>query len=256
MDNHSQNGSLRTDHIQAGYNGHAVLDDLSLDIHQGSGKSTLLKTMGRLLRPRAGNVYLDGKLVSKLSTREVARRMAILPQYQTTPPGLTVRELVEQGRYAHSGPLRMLQQQDHESIDRALALTRTMAFADRPVESLSGGERQRVWIALILAQDTPILLLDEPTTFLDIGHQLEVLELVERLNKEQQLTIVLVLHDLNHAARYAHRMIVLNEGTVIADGTPTDVLKVDLLADIFRVRAKVTIDEDYQVPVFMPTATI
>lgn len=257
---------LQADRIQVGYNGKPVLDDLSIEIQpgsvtalvgpNGSGKSTLLKTMGRLLRPRIGEVYLDGKLISQMATREIARRMAILPQYQTTPPGITVRELIEQGRYAHSGPLSMLRGQDHDAIDRAMTLTHTTDFANRPVESLSGGERQRVWIALVLAQNTPILLLDEPTTFLDIGHQLEVLELVERLNREQQLTIVLVLHDLNQAARYADRMIVLKKGCIVADGAPIDVLTVDLLADVFRVQAQVTVHVERQCPICVPVASL
>ncbi|MEM7803159.1 MAG: ABC transporter ATP-binding protein [Chloroflexota bacterium] len=262
MDHLQKKISLQANSIQVGYAGKTVLDELSLDIVQGdvtalvgpngSGKSTLLKTLARLLRPTLGEVYLDGRLISRMATREVARQMAILPQQQIAPAGLTVRELIEQGRFAHSGPLRMFQKQDHEAIDRAIEVTRTGQFVNRPVESLSGGERQRVWIAVILAQDTPILLLDEPTTFLDIGYQLDVLALVEELNQEHGLTIVLVLHDLNQAARYASRLIVLNKGAIYADGPPADVLTAELLADVFRVRAQIITYPEQNVPICIP----
>src|SRR4051794_20110331 len=210
---HRNGAVLRADDLKVGYNERIVIADLVLTIARGgitalvgpngSGKSTLLKTLARLLKPSSGAVYLNGTAIPRLPSAAVARDIAVLPQGPVAPAGLTVGELVEQGRYPHAGPLRMLRHQDHEAIHEALALTEMETFTHRPLDSLSGGERQRAWIALALAQATPILLLDEPTTFLDIGHQLEVLELVRRLNRERGMTIMLVLHDLNQAARYA-----------------------------------------------------
>lgn len=256
--------SLSAQELQVGYLERTVIDRLSLDIKQGeitalvgpngSGKSTLLKTLARLLKPSQGRVLLDGKAIHKLSTTEVAQQLAILPQGPSAPHGLTVSELVEQGRYPHVGALRMLKQQDQEAIHRALTLTNMTSFVNRPIDNLSGGERQRAWIALTLAQDTPTLLLDEPTTFLDIGHQLEVLELVQQLNRERGMTIILVLHDLNQAARYAHRMVVLNQGMIVADGTPHDVLTPDLLASVFKVKVNIVADPATGTPVCLPYA--
>jgi iron complex transport system ATP-binding protein len=263
MKNHS---TLQARSIEIGYGEGPVLESLSLEIQpghvtalvgpNGSGKSTLLKALARLLKPRSGAVYLDGKAIARLPTAELARRLAILPQSPATPAALTVRELVEQGRYPHSGPLRMLRQQDHAAIHRALTLTRTLDFADRGLDSLSGGERQRAWIALTLAQDTSILLLDEPTTFLDIRHQLEILELVEQLNRDQGMTIVMVLHDLNQAARYAHRMLVLEQGRILADGAPVEVLTADLLETVFRVRAHIITNPESGTPLCLPYAAL
>lgn len=254
--------ALAAEQIGVGYSERAVLHDLSLHIRHGqitalvgpngSGKSTFLKTLARLLQPSKGTVLLDGKAIHTLSTAQVARQMAILPQGPTAPHGLTVRELVEQGRYPHVGALRMLKMQDHAAIDTALALTHMTEFAHRSLDNLSGGERQRAWIALTLAQDTPVLLLDEPTTFLDIGHQLEILELVQKLNRERGMTIVLVLHDLNQAARYADRMVVLKRGAIIADGAPSTVLTPRLLATVFGVRANIVIDPASGTPVCLP----
>jgi iron complex transport system ATP-binding protein len=258
--------TLAAHNLAVGYLERQVIDGLSLNIRQGqitalvgpngSGKSTLLKTLARLLKPASGTVLLDGKAIHTLSTTQVARQMAILPQGPGAPPGLTVRELVEQGRYPHVGALRMLGRQDHEAIQQALVLTNMTDFIHRPLDNLSGGERQRAWIALTLAQDTPTLLLDEPTTFLDIGHQLEVLELVQRLNRERGMTIVLVLHDLNQAARYADRMVVLNQGAMVADGAPRDVLTVPLLADVFGVQVNIITDPASGTPVCLPFAVV
>lgn len=252
--------------LQVGYGACPVISGLEVAVTpgtitalvgpNGSGKSTLLKTLARLLKPSGGVVLLDGKAISQMSTDAVARQLAILPQGPSAPPGITVRELVEQGRFPHVGALRMLKQQDHATITAALELTGMSDFAHRPVDGLSGGERQRAWIALTLAQDTPILLLDEPTTFLDIGHQLEVLDLVQRLNEQRQMTIVLVLHDLNQAARYAHRMVALNQGVIVADGEPSAVLTAPFLADVFNVRAHIVSDPERGTPVCLPYATV
>ncbi len=257
---------LTAERVEVGYQAAPVIKALSLTIEQGtvtalvgpngSGKSTLLKTLARLLKPSGGAVLLDGKALHTMSTTAVARELAILPQGPSAPPGITVRELVEQGRFPHVGALRMLKQQDHATIADALRLTAMSDFVHRPVDSLSGGERQRAWIALTLAQDTPILLLDEPTTFLDIGHQLEVLDLVQRLNRQRAITIVLVLHDLNQAARYADRMVVLNRGAIVADGEPGAVLTPALLAEVFKVKAHIVSDPAYGTPLCLPYAAL
>jgi iron complex transport system ATP-binding protein len=258
--------ALQGDDLQVRYGERIVIEGLSLTITHGeitalvgpngSGKSTLLKALARLLKPSSGTVYLDGAAISRLPTAQVARQLAILPQSPVAPAGLTVSELVEQGRYPHAGPLRMLRRQDYAAMQEALELTAMTDFAHRPLDSLSGGERQRAWIALALAQATPILLLDEPTTFLDIGHQLEVLTLVRRLNQERGLTIILVLHDLNQAARYAHRMIALNEGQIVADGTPIEVLTPALLASVFGVHANIITDPASHTPICLPYANV
>lgn len=252
--------------LRVGYGDHAVIDGLALEIAtgtitalvgpNGSGKSTLLKTLARLLKPSGGAVYLDGKAISSMPTAAIARDLAILPQGPSAPAGLTVRELVEQGRFPHVGALRMLRYQDHAAITAALELTGMREFAHRPIDGLSGGERQRAWVALTLAQETPILLLDEPTTFLDIGHQLEVLDLVRQLNQERAMTIVLVLHDLNQAARYSQRMVALQQGRVVADGAPKAVLTPVLLEQVFGVRANIVIDPASGTPVCLPYAVV
>ena len=222
----------------------------------GSGKSTVLKALARLLKPAAGAVLLDGRAIAQLPTREVARRLGILPQAPVAPAGLTVRELVEQGRFPHLGLLRLPRAHDEAAIRDALAVTGLTDFADRPLETLSGGERQRAWIALVLAQTTPVLLLDEPTTFLDIGHQLEVLELVRRLPKERGMTVAVVLHDLNHAARFADHLVVMAHGDVVAAGPPQEVVTRDLLARVFRVRVHLLEDPVSGRPAFLPIETV
>jgi iron complex transport system ATP-binding protein len=243
-----------------------VVERLSVDLLKGgvtalvgpngSGKSTLLKTLARLLKPSDGAVYLNGKAITRMPTSQVAQEIAVLPQGPSAPAGLTVGELVEQGRYPHAGPLKMLRKQDYAAIAEAMRLTGMEEFAHRALDSLSGGERQRAWVALALAQETPILLLDEPTTFLDMGHQLEILELVEQLNRERNMTVVLVLHDLNHAARFASRMIALKEGRIVADGPPVEILTPALLADLFGVRAHIMTDPETGTPVCLPYAVM
>lgn len=221
----------------------------------GSGKSTVLKALARILAPRDGGVYLDGQAIARLPTREVARRLAILPQGPQAPDDLTVGELVEQGRYPHVGPLRMLREEDERAIGAALEQTATTDLRHRRMDSLSGGERQRAWIALALAQQTPLLLLDEPTTFLDLEHQHEVLSLVRELNRARGMTILLVLHDLNQAARYADRMVAIQEGRIVADGTPREVLTPQLLAEVFHVQAQIVAHPVDGIPVCLPYAT-
>lgn len=267
--NASPNGHgpvLRADTVSIGYGQRIVVEDLSLELMKGgitalvgpngSGKSTLLKTLARLLKPSTGEVYLNGTAISRMSTSVVAQEIAVLPQGPVAPAGLTVGELVEQGRYPHAGPLKMLRKQDYSAISEAMRLTGMEDFANRSLDSLSGGERQRAWIALALAQETPVLLLDEPTTFLDIGHQLEVLELVEQLNRDRGMTVVLVLHDLNHAARYASRMVALKDGEIVADGPPSEVLTAELLDFLFGVHAHIISDPETGKPVCLPYAVV
>jgi iron complex transport system ATP-binding protein len=253
---------LSAEAVRIGYDERHVIDGCSLGIEQGtitclvgpngSGKSTLLKGCARLLELRGGRVLLEGDEIDQISSLEVARRLAVLPQSPSTPSNLSVRELVEQGRYPHVGTLRMLRRQDDEAIARALDATGLLTFVDRDVNQLSGGERQRAWIALALAQETPTLFLDEPTTFLDIGYQLEVLHLVRRLNAEQNITVVMVLHDLNHAAAYADRVVCLSRGAIVADGAPHEVITPELLREVFRVEAEIVSDPNTGKPVFLP----
>ncbi len=253
---------LAAQDLQVGYGNQTILKNLSIEIERGkvtalvgpngSGKSTLLKTLARLLSPSSGQVYLNGVALTRLATRDIARQLAILPQNPVAPPGLSVGELVEQGRFPHVGPLGMLRRQDREAIAEALSLTAMTEFAHRRLDNLSGGERQRAWISLALAQETPLLLLDEPTSFLDIGHQLEVLEIVRQLNRDRAMTIILVLHDLNQAARYSDRMVVLKRGRIIADGTPRRVLTPELLAEAFGVRAESPWNRKREFPYVFP----
>lgn len=248
--------------IDVGYDKRVVLRQIDLAIAtggitclvgpNGSGKSTLLKACARLLALQGGTVRLQEDELSSLSSREIGRRLAVLPQSAVTPSNLTVQELVEQGRYPHAGPLRMLRQQDHESVRWAISATGLERFADRDVDQLSGGERQRAWIALALAQETPLLFLDEPTTFLDVGYQLEVLHLVQALNRDHAITVVMVLHDLNQAAAYADRVVCLQHGQIVADGRPEEAITPDLLREVFRVEASVVSDPVSGRPVFLP----
>jgi iron complex transport system ATP-binding protein len=257
---------LQTDQLSLAYNGHPIIQKLNATIRAGEitvlvgpngcGKSTLLRGLARLLRPRGGQVLLDGKAIHALPTKALAKQLGILPQGPTAPEGLTVYELVAQGRYPHQSFFQHWSAEDEGISREALHITGMAEFADRPLDTLSGGQRQRAWIAMTLAQNTPILLLDEPTTFLDIGYQVEVMELVQRLNRERQLTVVLVLHDLNQAARYGDRMIVMQAGQIVADGIPREIMTPQLLAEVFHVRARIIQDHISGVPVCVPYATI
>jgi len=244
-------GKIGAEGIAAGYTGEAgiVLRDLSIDVAEGevvalvgpngSGKSTLLRTLGRVLKPRAGVAYLDGRALREWPTREIAQRMALLPQGPTLANDLTVEELVRLGRSPYQGILGIPSQSDEDAVRSAIDETSIGHLVGRHVSALSGGERQRVWLAMALAQEPRVLLLDEPTTFLDLNHQLEVLDLIHTLNRQHELTVVMVLHDLNQAARYASRIIVLREGAIYADGTPEAVVTPDTLREVFGVAAHV-----------------
>ncbi|WP_203338676.1 ABC transporter ATP-binding protein [Nocardioides limicola] len=248
--------------LGVGYGSRLVAADLHLHVDAGSwvalvgrngcGKSTVLRALSRLMPARSGQILLDGQAISSLPTREIARRMAVLPQGPQPPAGITVRELVELGRHPHRALLGPLSAADREAVEDAMNLTGTAEYAHRYVDRLSGGERQRVWLALALAQQTDLLLLDEPTTFLDIGHQLEVLDLVARLRAARGLTVVTVLHDLGHAARYADRMVILDEGRILADGRPEQVVTPELVRRAFGVEATVLTDPVTGTPVVLP----
>jgi iron complex transport system ATP-binding protein len=256
---------LYAENLSLGYDKNVIVDGLSLGIPAGQittlvgpngcGKSTLLRGMARLLVPKAGAVYLDGEQIHRMPTKALATQLGILPQAPVAPEGLTVRELVAQGRYPHQRWFDQWTAKDEDKLAEALALTDLTHYAARPVEALSGGERQRAWIALTLAQDTATLLLDEPTTYLDIGHQLEVLDLVRRLNRERGITIVMVLHDLNQAARFSDQMVALHRGQIVAQGTPHEVVTSELLADVFGVLADVMTDPRTGSPLCLPYAT-
>lgn len=221
----------------------------------GSGKSTVLRALARLLRPTGGTVLLDGRDIHTMATRDVARRLALLPQGPVTPDGITVSDLVRRGRLPHTSVFRQWSPADQQAVDHALATTGLTGLAAEQVDSLSGGQRQRTWLALTVAQDTPLLLLDEPTTFLDVAHQLDVLELVRDLNTVGK-TVVMVLHDVNQAARYADHLVAMREGRVVAAGPPADVLTPALLADVFGVRCRVLPDPDSGTPLIVPVARL
>jgi iron complex transport system ATP-binding protein len=248
--------------VTLAYERSVVFEGLDLSIDQGrvttligangSGKSTLLKAFGRLLAPTAGSVHLDGRPLRELPTKEIARRLAILPQKPLTPTATTVRDLVSRGRHPHQSLFRPFTPHDTEVVDAALAATGLDDLADRDAGSLSGGQLQRAWIALVLAQEAPTILLDEPTTFLDLSHQLDVLELVRGINRERGATVVMVLHDLSLAGRYSDRLVVVGEGRVLADGTPWEVLTPQTLRDAFDLEALVVPDPASGTPLVVP----
>lgn len=218
----------------------------------GCGKSTLLRSLARLMKPKGGAVYLDGDAISRLPTREVATRLGILPQSPEAPEGLTVRELAAQGRYPHQSWFQQWSKGDEAAVEKALETTGMRELADRPLDTLSGGQRQRGWISMALAQETETLLLDEPTTFLDMAHQLEVLQLSDRLNRSEGRTILMVIHDLNNAARYSHQMIALKSGEVFAAGRPREVVTAELLRNVFGVEADIVPDPRNGIPLCIP----
>lgn len=216
------------------------------------GKSTLLRALARLLKPKAGAVLLDGESIHRLSTKVVATRLGILPQSPIAPEGITVADLVARGRYPHQKWFRQWTAADEAVITDAMQSTDTIDLATRPVDELSGGQRQRVWIAMALAQGTDLMLLDEPTTFLDLAHQVEVLDLLVDLNQSEQRTIVLVLHDLNHAARYSHHLIAMSAGRLVACGSPAEVITEALVEEVFGLRCRVLTDPVSGTPMVLP----
>lgn len=208
----------------------------------GCGKSTILKTISRIMKPQSGAIYLDGKAIIEQSNVEIAKKMAILPQTPQAPDGLTVEELVAYGRYPHQKGFGKLSILDKEKIQWALKITNIDEFRERPLDSLSGGQRQRVWIAMAIAQDTELILLDEPTTYLDLVHQLEVLQLLQKLNQEEKRTIVMVIHDLNMAARFSDYMVTVKKGKIIEQGTPDEIMTPEVLKKVFSIDAHIIPD--------------
>lgn len=253
---------LVADDVDLAYGDTPVVEGLSLAVPHGRitaivgpnacGKSTLLRALSRLLRPERGAVLLDGKQIHRLPTKEVARSLALLPQAPVVPEGILVADLVARGRTPHQRLFQQWSEADERAVSRALQQTATVDLADRPVNELSGGQRQRVWIAMALAQETDLLLLDEPTTFLDISHQIDVLDLVEQLNIEEGRTVVVVLHDLNLACRYAHHLIAMRGGRVVASGSPGEVITAETVETVFGLRCVVVDDPVAGTPLVVP----
>ncbi|WP_258946968.1 ABC transporter ATP-binding protein [Lentzea californiensis] len=256
---------LEASSLSVGYGERQVVDSLDLSIIDGTvtavigpngcGKSTLLKALGRLLPARSGAVLLDGKQIDSMSTRDVARVLGMLPQAPSAPEGLTVADLVARGRHPHQAWYRQWSSDDAAAVDAALAMTGILDLAERTVDELSGGQRQRAWISMALAQGTDLLLLDEPTTYLDLAHQIDVLDLVQELHSSMGRTIVMVLHDLNLAARYADTIVAMRDGRIVAQGAPGQVLTEQMLLDVFGLDARVVEDPVSGTPLVVPVGS-
>ncbi len=218
----------------------------------GCGKSTLLRTLSRLMKPLNGQVWLDGEQIERYATKDVARRIGLLAQNASAPGDITVQELVSRGRYPHQPLFTRWREEDQRAVSRAMQATGIEALASQSVDTLSGGQRQRAWIAMVLAQETSILLLDEPTTWLDISHQIDLLELLSALNKEQGFTLAAVLHDLNQACRYANHIIALREGVIVAQGDPKEIVTADLIERIYGMRCMIIDDPVAGTPLVVP----
>ncbi|MGW0906262.1 ABC transporter ATP-binding protein [Streptomyces sp. NPDC002853] len=255
---------LIADDVTLGYDQRVIAEKLSVEIPDNSftvivgpnacGKSTLLRALSRMLKPSAGRVLLDGNVIQSMPAKKVARTLGLLPQSSIAPDGITVGDLVARGRYPHQGLLRQWSADDERIVNESMASTGVAELADRYVDELSGGQRQRVWIAMALAQQTPLLLLDEPTTFLDIQHQIDVLDLCADLHEEQGRTLVAVLHDLNHAARYATHLIALRDGEVIAEGPPSEIVTAELVRETFGMECQIIDDPESGTPLVVPAA--
>ena len=255
-------GMIETKNLDIAYDEKIIVKGLNIKIPEGkitalvggngSGKSTILKTIARILKPQKGAVYLNGNSIHMQPTNVIAKQLAILPQNPSAPEGLTVSELVSYGRFPHQKRFGTLAIKDYEIIEWALNVTGMIVFAERPLNSLSGGQRQRAWIAMALAQGTDTILLDEPTTFLDMAHQFEVLNLLKKLNQEENKTIVMVVHDLNHATRFAHYMIAIKGGKVVKEGKIVDVMKRETLREVFNIRADIIHEPNTGVPLVVP----
>ena len=253
---------LRAEHLTLGYGADDIVRELDVRIPDGAvtmivganacGKSTLLRGLARLLRPRGGAALLDGRSVHEMRSVEVARILGLLPQTPVAPDGITVADLVGRGRYPHQGWFRQWSADDDAAVTAALNATGTADLATRPLAELSGGQRQRVWIAMALAQETDLLLLDEPTTYLDVNHQVELLDLLTDLNLGRGTTVVIVMHDLNLACRYADHIIAMKHGAIVAEGAPADVLDADVVSDVFGLHCEVVSDPVSGTPMVVP----
>jgi len=255
---------LRAEELTLAYDKRVVAEKLDVGIADGSftvivgpnacGKSTLLRALSRMLKPSQGKVLLDGQVIQSMPAKKVARTLGLLPQSSIAPDGITVADLVGRGRYPHQGLLRQWSTEDERVVQESMRQTGVAELAERYVDELSGGQRQRVWIAMALAQQTPLLLLDEPTTYLDIQHQIDVLDLCAELHEEQGRTLVAVLHDLNHAARYATHLIALKGGKIIAEGAPNDIVTAELVEEVFGLRCQVIDDPETRTPLVVPAS--
>ncbi|NQM12911.1 ABC transporter ATP-binding protein [Streptococcus suis] len=253
--------SIQAENIQVAYDDRVIIEKLSTRIPSGKittiigangcGKSTLLKALTRILPLQEGAIYLDGQAIAQLPTKEVAKKLALLPQVLEATEGISVYELVSYGRYPHQNGLGYLTDQDREKINWALEVTQTAPFARFPVDDLSGGQRQRVWIAMALAQDTDTIFLDEPTTYLDLNHQLEILELLKNLNLSQQKTIVMVLHDVNLSARFSDHMIAMKDGEIRYHGSVSSIMTTEILSDIFNIEPQLIQAPGQEYPILL-----
>ncbi|WP_010287545.1 ABC transporter ATP-binding protein [Kurthia massiliensis] len=254
--------TFQTKNIQSGYDNKTILEDVSLSIPSnktsiiiganGCGKSTLLKTMSRLIKPTNGEVLLDGKSIHHMPPKQLAKTLGLLPQSPVVPEGITVADLVGRGRFPHQTLFKGWSKEDYQAVSDALEMMNITEFADRNIDELSGGQRQRVWIAMALAQQTDILFLDEPTTYLDITYQVEILDLLTDLNRKYGTTIVMVLHDINLSARYADYLFAVKKGNLIAEGAPSDILTSDLIKEIFALDCQVIDDPVSHTPLIIP----
>mgnify|MGYP002542848394 CR=1 FL=1 len=254
--------SIETKNINIAYGNVNIVEDLNLEIPKGKittiigangcGKSTILKTIARILKAKSGDIYINSKNINEQSSKEIARNMAVLPQSPQAPGGLTVEELIAYGRFPHQSGFKNNKQEDKEIVDWALKATGISEFRDRKIEDLSGGQRQRAWIAMALAQQTDILLLDEPTTYLDIAYQVEILDLLTDLNRKRGTTIVMVLHDINLSARYADYIFALRKGKLVSQGSPEDIITSELINDVFGLDCEVIKDPVSYSPFIIP----
>ena len=253
---------LTAQKLSLAYAGNTIIQDLTLAIPaekitvlvgaNGCGKSTLLKGLGRLLKPKSGGAYLDGKSIMKRSSKAVAQQLGLLPQSPVAPEGLTIRDLVSQGRYPYQNWMQQWSTQDEKFVQQAIEMTDLMELCDHPLDNLSGGQRQRAWIAMALAQNTKLLLLDEPTTFLDLAHQIEILDLLHHLNQQQGRTIVMVLHDLNQACRYADHLVAIKAGQIFASGKPQEVITEEIVQTVFNLKCRIYPDPIAGTPMCIP----
>lgn len=250
---------ITTKNLNISYGNIDIVKDLNLKIPKGKittiigangcGKSTILKTIGRIINPKSGNIYVNGKDIHEQNPKDLAKEMAVLPQSPQAPSGLTVEELISYGRFPHQSGFGKARKEDKDIVTWALEVTGILEFKDRDIDDLSGGQRQRAWIAMALAQETDILLLDEPTTYLDLAHQLEILKLLEELNKKEGRTIVMVIHELNNAARFADHMIGVKKGKIVCEGSANEVMTKENLREIFNIDAEIVKDPRTERPV-------